>query len=121
MFISKKLGRLAVFYILTIFPMLLEAQQTIIGNFPNLTNQQIKLMGFEGFNTYTIDSIKVSEKGIFKLNFGTKDYGMAYLTAEDNKAFTVILDADENLKLEGVSLALPETVIITSGKQNQLF
>ncbi|MFW6352407.1 MAG: TlpA family protein disulfide reductase, partial [Bacteroidota bacterium] len=38
-----------------------------------------------------------------------------------NKAFIVILAEDENLKLEGGILANPETVKITSGKQNRQF
>lgn len=41
------------------------SQNTITGSFPALSNQQIKLVGFEGFNTYTIDSVKASENGNF--------------------------------------------------------
>lgn len=121
MFTLKSLNSVGVLCMLMLIPLLMEAQQTITGNFPKLANQQVKLVGFNGFDTYTIDSVKVGEKGIFQLNFGEKDYGMAYLTAEDNKVFTVILAADENLKLEGKTLSSPETVAITLGKQNQLF
>ncbi|HPQ35973.1 MAG TPA: hypothetical protein PK563_15875, partial [Tenuifilaceae bacterium] len=46
---------------------------------------------------------------------------MAYLAAEDNKAFIVILAPNENLKLEGDMLASTQSVSIVSGKQNQLF
>jgi hypothetical protein len=109
MFTLKSLNSVGVLCMLMLIPLLMEAQQTITGNFPNLANQQLLLLGFNGFDTYTIDSVKFSEKGIFHLNFGTKDCGMAYLTAEDNKVFTVILAADENLKLEGKTLASPET------------
>ena len=97
------------------------SQNTITGTFPNLANEQIKLVGFEGFDTHVIDSVRVSEKGIFSLSFGAKDYGMGYLTTEDNETFIIILAAGENLKLEGEALAFPETVVITSGKQNRLF
>lgn len=96
-------------------------QNNITGTFPALRNQQVKLAGFEGFNTYVIDSVRVSEIGEFKLSFGTQDHGMGYLAGEDGKAFNVILAAGEDLKLEGEFLASPETVVIISGKQNQFF
>jgi peroxiredoxin len=95
--------------------------QTITGTFPALSNQQVKLVGFEGFTSYTIDSVKTDNKGFFKLTYTAKDYGMGYLAAEDNKAFIVILAPDENLQLQGEALALPQTVKIISGEQNQLF
>ncbi len=78
-------------------------------------------MGFEGFDTYVIDSTQVGQQGVFQLSFGPKDYGMGYLVAEDSKAFILVLDENENVKIEGEALGFPETVVITSGKQNQLF
>lgn len=96
-------------------------QNAITGSFPALSNQYFKLVGFEGFNTYTIDSVKADEKGAFSLTFDKKDYGMGYLAADDNKAFIVILAPNENLRLEGEALAIPQTVRIVSGKQNQIF
>ena len=97
------------------------AQGIVTGNFPALANQQIKLTGFEGFSTYSIDSVKANDQGIFTLGFNEEDYGMAYLAAEDEKAFIVILAPGENLVLEGEALANPQTVSIVSGRQNQLF
>jgi hypothetical protein len=119
--IKKKLNYIVILSILTLFPAMIEAQQSITGSFPNLANQQVKLIGFDGFNTYTIDSVKISDKGIFQIQFSPKDFGMAYLAAEDNKALIVILSADEDLKMTGETLAFPETIVITSGKQNQVF
>jgi len=97
------------------------SQNTIRGNFSDIVQQQLKLIGFNGFDTYVIDSTVVSEAGDFRLSFSSKDYGMGYLTNEDNKHFMVILSADENLNLQGVSPAYPETVNIISGRQNSLF
>lgn len=97
-----------------------QAQYTILGKFPPLAQQQVKLVGFEGFDIYTIDAVKVQEDGSFTLNYKDKDLGMGYLAAEDNKAFFVILDK-EGLQFEGEVLSLPETVKIISGMQNQLF
>lgn len=93
--------------------------QSISGSFPNLSNQYIKLTGFNGFDTYAIDSVKVNEKGEFQLSFGKEDYGMAYLLSEDDKSFVVIL-SEESVTLKGESLAIPESVEIVEGKQNKL-
>ncbi len=96
-------------------------QNTITGTFPALSGQQVKLAGFKGFDTYSIGNVKVDEKGGFNLSYTENDFGMAYLAAEDKIPFIVILASDENLILQGESLALPETVSILSGRQNQLF
>mgnify|MGYP001305250120 FL=1 len=95
--------------------------QTVTGTFTALRNQNVKLVGFEGFGTYLIDSVKVNDKGSFELSFSESDYGMAYLAAEDNKAFIVILAPNENLSLVGETLSSPQTVKIISGEQNQFF
>jgi|WetSurMetagenome_2_1015567.scaffolds.fasta_scaffold29278_1 thiol-disulfide isomerase/thioredoxin len=94
--------------------------QYITSTFPGLVSQQVKLTGFEGFRTYTIDSIKVDESGIFKLSFSKNDYGMACLSSEDNKSFIVVLVPHEDLKLEGETFDFPPAIIIKSGRQNQL-
>ena len=97
------------------------SQRTITGTFPALRDQQVKLVGFEGFGTYAIDSVRVSDQGEFQLSFSTRDDGMGYLAAEDGKALIVILAASEDLKLEGEFFSSSETVEIISGTQNQLF
>jgi hypothetical protein len=61
------------------------SQHTVTGTFSGIGNQQVKLVGSEGFNTYVIDSIWASEEGIFQLSFSKKDLGMGYLAAEDNQ------------------------------------
>ncbi|HKK82187.1 MAG TPA: hypothetical protein VJ909_08055, partial [Prolixibacteraceae bacterium] len=65
--------------VFALFNALAFSQNTITGTFPDLANQQIKLVGFNGFDTYPIDSTQANEKGQFQLSFGTKDFGMAYL------------------------------------------
>ena len=97
-----------------------QAQHTIIGSFPALAGQKMRLVGFEGMGIYPIDSTKVSEKGEFKLNFTSKDNGMGYLSAADNKASFVVLDK-EDIQLKGELLSIPESIVCLSGKENQLF
>jgi len=96
-------------------------QHAVQCKFTGHAGQQIKLMGYHGFENYMVDSAKADEYGRFELVFGATDYGMGSLLAADGKSFVVILAPDENLKLEGESLALPQSVKILSGKQNQLF
>ena len=107
--------------ILFCFSVVLYSQNFISGTFLPLAGQQIKLYGYEGFNTYPIDSVKADAKGSFQLSFSENDYGMGYLAAEDNKPFIVILAPNEDLKLHGEALDIPQTVVIRSGRQNQLF
>ena len=95
-------------------------QHTITGNFPPIKGQQVRLVGFEGFKIYTIDSTKVSEQGVFKLNYSDKDRGMGYLTTSDNNPYFVVL-ANENIQLKGEVLSVPESVVTVSGKENKLF
>lgn len=96
-------------------------QQAIMGDFAALGGQQLKLMGYNGFETYVIDSARADKQGRFVLSFGEADYGMGSLMAADGQAYVLILAPNEKLKLKGESLALPQSIKIISGKQNQLF
>ncbi len=96
------------------------AQHTITGSFSSLVGQQVRLVGFDGFGIYTIDSTKVSEQGVFTLSYADKNQGMGYLSAEDNKAYFVVL-ANENIHIKGEVLSVAESVVTLSGKENKLF
>lgn len=96
------------------------AQHSINGNFPPLAGQQVKLIGFQDFDIYAIDSVMVSGQGDFTLNYADKDLGMGYLEAEDNKPLIVILSS-EDIKLKGKNFAFSEAIEILKGNQNQLF
>jgi len=96
------------------------AQHSITGSFPPLAGQQARLMGFEGFDSYVIDSTMVSEQGIFTLKYTDNDQGMGYLAAADNKAYFLVL-ANENIQLKGEVFSLPESVVTLSGRENKWF
>jgi len=99
--------------------------QSITGTFTELANQPIKLVGFNGFDTYPIDSTQANEKGQFQLSFGTADFGMGYLLSEDNKSFVVILSGEKekgkSLKVKGESFAIAESIEIVESYENKLF
>ncbi len=107
-------------HILLLFSIFGYTQHNITGTFPTLANQPIKLVGFKGFDTYTIDSVKANTAGVFKLSYLKKDYGMGYLATTDNKPFFLVLGG-ENVKLKGESLANAESIKVIEGKENQLF
>ena len=77
------------------------------------------MTGFNGFQTYSIDSTQISEAGEFVLEYSADDYGMGYLSAEDSKPFFVVLSG-EFIKITGEVFALPETIEILEGMENQL-
>ena len=94
--------------------------QTISGNFSKITNQKIKLEGFDGFKTNNISEFTTDAKGVFKLKFIKSDYGVGYLICPDNKPLFVILSG-EDIEIIGESLSYPETIKINKGKENQCF
>jgi thiol-disulfide isomerase/thioredoxin len=94
--------------------------QTLSGNFPSLANQTISLEGAKGLDTYSIGSIKADEKGQFTLTYSPGDYGIAFLSGEDQKPFVVILEK-EGVKLEGQALSEATTIRILEGKENRWF
>ena len=96
------------------------SQYTIIGNFPPLAGQVVRLIGFNGIGIYTIDSTIVLQQGEFRLKYDDKSRGMGYLAAADNKAYFVIL-ANEDISLKGEALNIPESVVTLSGNENELF
>ena len=94
--------------------------QSITGHLSLLTNQSIKLEGFCGLKTYTISSTTIDEKGNFKLDYTTSDYGVGYLISADQKPLFVILSG-EDIKIVGEVLSYLETLIVAKGKENQGF
>ena len=94
--------------------------QTISGNLKLLSNQPIKLEGFNGFKTYPIAAATTDEQGNFELKFSSADYGVAYLKTGDEKPFFLIL-SNENTVLNGELLSYRESLKFTAGSENRLF
>lgn len=121
----KKTTLILVFGLICVFTF---SQNTIHGEFKNrvLYNSSsidfsYKLIGYDGFDTYLIDSTLADIDGEFELTFKQEDYGMASLISEYNKTFMVVLNKDEALEIKGESLATPESIVILNGEENQLF
>lgn len=98
----------------------LDAQQSITGHFPELKGQQVKLLGFSGFDVQPIDSTIVSGQGDFKLTYVASNKGMGYLSTTDNIPYVVALTG-EDIQLHGKDLSTPDSIITVSGKENKVF
>jgi thiol-disulfide isomerase/thioredoxin len=101
-------------------PLVLLAQRTITGTFPNYAGQEVKLDGFEGLKTYGIAKAKISEQGQFTLSYQPKDLGVGYLKIGQSKPLFVIL-TEEAIHIQGEWLEATETIEITQGFENQKF
>lgn len=62
------LTKITIIFFFCIFTLHANAQYSIFGEFTYLAGQKVRLIGFEGFDIYTIDSTKVSADGGFKLS-----------------------------------------------------
>jgi thiol-disulfide isomerase/thioredoxin len=93
--------------------------QTISGSFPTLSGQTIKLSVFEGLNVKAIDSVVVSKKGEFQLEFDKKLSGVGVLSSTVGKPLFLIL-CNEKIELSG-DFMYPESIQYLKGNQNQLF
>ena len=94
--------------------------QTISGTFPSLANQTLTLEGTKGFDTYSIGTTKADEKGQFSLSYSPGDYGIAFLSGEDQKPFVVILEKT-NVRLAGQVLSEASSIQIVEGQENVWF
>ncbi len=112
--------KILIINILLLISILVYSHNTVTGTFSGINNQQVKLVGFNGFKTYPIDSVQANEIGEFKLSYSESDYGMGYLLAEDNKPFFVVLGG-ESIKLKGESFSIAQSIKTIEGKENQLF
>ena len=68
------------FLLLVVFGSVSYAQHKITSEFPALKAAKVVLKGFNGFDTYIIDSTRVSELGTFTMKYSDKDMGMGYLS-----------------------------------------
>jgi thiol-disulfide isomerase/thioredoxin len=93
--------------------------QTITGNFIQLKNNEIRLEGFNGFNSYTISKIKIDEEGNFKLSYSLQDYGVGYVISQDEQALSVILNG-EDIELLGLGLLAFKNTSIAKSTENML-
>lgn len=96
------------------------AQNTISGTFLSHGNAVIRLVGYDGFKTYVMDSTTASASGEFELTYDQRKGGIGYLTINQSDVYILILE-DEHIVLRGESLSIPASIDVIQGKQNLKF
>jgi thiol-disulfide isomerase/thioredoxin len=91
---------------------------TVSGTFIAHANQSISLNGFDGFDSYTIQSTKADSNGYFSLRYALKDLGMGFLKAGGGKPFILVLSG-EDIVFEGEAFEYPAGTTVLQGSQNQ--
>jgi len=91
--------------------------QTISGHFSLLSNQQVRLEGFNGFKTEVISQCKIDNNGNFTISFSKENYGVGYLVSSENIPFLVIL-TNEDIHISGESLLKQENIKFIKGNSN---
>jgi thiol-disulfide isomerase/thioredoxin len=94
--------------------------QSVAGKLTGQAGETIQLEGFDGLETYTISNGVVSEQGEFSLSYEEEAPGMGLLIAGEGQPFVLVLSG-EDIRIEGESLAAPQTLELISGDQNLLF
>lgn len=96
------------------------AAQNVSGTFPGVAGQEIRLEGFRGYGTHVISRSDVAGDGYFSLPYQAEHIGMGRLVSSDDQSFIIVLSG-EDIRLEGESLALPESIEILSSEENLIF
>ena len=76
---------------------------------------------FQGIQPRTLDSLKVGATGTFSFSFKANQPAIGYLITADNKPYFLILDKNEQIRIQGGHLSNSESVQILEGQQNQVF
>ncbi|MGB4205355.1 MAG: TlpA disulfide reductase family protein [Bacteroidales bacterium] len=95
-------------------------QGFVQGTFPELANQPIQLLGYNGFDTYLIKSVRVNDRGEFIIDYLPENNGAGLLQSEDEKQFLLLLNS-ENVVLNGIDLKTTDAVKIIESTENQFF
>lgn len=94
--------------------------QTLQGEFSELPNQPVKLVSYNNFDTYVIDSTQTDAQGKFSLNYKAKDYGMGYISSVGDQSLILMIDEDAPV-FKGTHFKAMETLKVEKGQENQWF
>ncbi len=83
------------------------------------TNQEVKLLGYNGFETVELAKTTIDESGNFNLLY--KNYkGMGYLETSDKSQLFMVLN-EPKIKISGTHLKEPDSIKFSNSKENLLF
>lgn len=114
---------LPILFLLFVLPGLVLASATaptVSGTFSGLAGKEIRLEGFRGFGTHVISRTTVTDEGTFTLPYQAEHVGMGRLVSTSDQSFIIVLSG-EDIRLEGESLAYPESIEILKNEENLIF
>ena len=94
--------------------------QVIIGQLTQHVGAEMKLQGYDFFQTRTLGKSTLDSSGNFQLTYSPEYRGMAYLEIDPNTRLTVVLDGSA-VRIEGSHLLEPDRTLITGSLENERF
>lgn len=97
----------------------IQAQQ-VSGQLKYQAGQNIKLLGYNGFETIELASSTIDSLGNFSLRCTTDYNGMAYLETSDNNHLFLVLN-EPNIIIKGTHLQEADSIVFENSIENNLF
>lgn len=113
----KKLLILIIYQIIIIVS--IQAQQ-VSGQLKYQAGQNIKLLGYNGFETVVLASSAIDSLGNFSLRCTTDYNGMAYLETSDNGHLFIVVN-EPDIIIKGTHLQQPDSIVFENSIENRLF
>jgi thiol-disulfide isomerase/thioredoxin len=93
--------------------------QQLSGNLQYHANQEIKLLGYNGFETIALAKTNIDSTGNFSLFY--KDYkGMGYLETSDKSQLFIVIN-ESNITIKGNHLKEPDSIKFNNSNENLFF
>lgn len=93
--------------------------QQLSGNLQYHTNQEVKLLGYNGFNTIELAKSAIDSTGNFSL-FYNNYKGMGYLETADKSQLFIVIN-EPNSIIKGTHLKESDSIKFENSKENLLF
>lgn len=93
--------------------------QTIIGQFSEMPNQVINLIGYNGYQEITIGSTTTDQGGGFKFSYNESQFGLGHIEVNKEASIMVLLNG-ETVEIKGQSLYKKADIQVTKGKENKI-
>lgn len=92
----------------------------VAGTLKYHANQQIKLLGYSGFETIELAQTKLDNDGNFSFTDITSYKGMGYLETSDNSQLFMVIN-EPNITVKGIHLKNPDSVQFINSTENKIF
>lgn len=118
-FLQIKLRRFNLLFALLIIASSGAFSQQLSGDLQHHTNQEIRLLGYNGFETTELAKGVIDESGNFILLY--KDYiGMGYVETSDNSQLFLVIN-EPQMNITGTHLKEPDSISFTNTNENLIF